>query len=236
MAVAPAASADDPLHVTRTYWVHRYLDPGDRMNEVLFGLIMVLTFTLTAGLSVSEGREGVRELLAAAIGCNLAWGVIDGVFYVLGQLFERGRRIRLERALVAAKDEEAGIAAVARELDPTLDAVTTPDARRLLYRDIVRVVTRAAPQKNRITREDLLGALASFWLVVLSTIPAVVPFLIFRDQPRFALRVSNGLLLGLLFLVGSQWAKATGGNRFLTGLSLMLVGGALVAVAVALGG
>jgi len=28
----------------------RYLEPADRLNEILFGLIMVLTFTLTAGL------------------------------------------------------------------------------------------------------------------------------------------------------------------------------------------
>jgi hypothetical protein len=39
----------------------------------LFGLIMVLTETLTAGLSVTEGKAGVRQLLIAVIGCNLAW-------------------------------------------------------------------------------------------------------------------------------------------------------------------
>jgi VIT1/CCC1 family predicted Fe2+/Mn2+ transporter len=98
------------------------------------------------------------------------------------------------------------------------------------------VVSRSEPPKNRITRDDLLGALASFWLVFLSTIPAVVPFLIFRDQPRFALRVSNGLLLGLLFLVGYQWAKFTGSRRLLTGFVMMLLGAVLVAMAIALGG
>jgi hypothetical protein len=220
----------------RSSWVKRYLGADDRMNEVLFGLIMVLTFTLTAGLSVSEGREGVRELLAAAIGCNIAWGVIDGVFYVMGRLFNRGRRLRLEQALRTAKDEATAVAAVALELDGTLEPVTTPDGRRRLYREIVETVRHTEPPKNRVRRDDLMGALASFWLVFLSTIPAAIPFLIFRDQPRFALRVSNGLLLGLLFIVGYKWAGATGGGRFATGLALTLVGGVLVAVAIALGG
>ncbi len=78
----------------RQGWVKRSLEPGERMGEILFGLIMVLTFTLTAGLSVREGPEGVHELLVAAIGCNIAWGIIDGVFYVMGALFEKrcGRR------------------------------------------------------------------------------------------------------------------------------------------------
>ena len=217
-------------------WYQRYLEPGDRISEVLFGLVMVLTFTLTAGLSVDEGKEGVRELLAATIGCNLAWGIIDGVFYVMAALFERGRQLRLGRALRAAPDEDAGVAAVAHELDPTLEPVTTPEGRRRLYQDIVQKVKRSEPRRNRITRDDLLGALASFWLVFLSTIPAAVPFLIFRERPWFALRVSNAVLLGLLFLVGYQWARFTGGRRWATGLSMTLLGGVLVAIAIALGG
>jgi hypothetical protein len=220
----------------RQGWVARALDPGQRMGEVLFGLIMVLTFTLSAGLSVAEGPEGVRQLLIAAIGCNFAWGIIDGVFYIMGALFERGRLSRLAQALREAPSETAATAAIAAELDGTLGSVSTEGARRNLYLDIARVVSRSSPPKTRITRADLLGALASFWLVVLSTIPAALPFLIFNDRPRFALRVSNGLLLGMLFFVGHRWGKCTGGSGWLIGLALTLVGGVLVAIAVALGG
>jgi len=217
-------------------FVRKYLDPGARITEVLFGLIMVLTFTLTAGLSVSEGKEGVRELLVAAIGCNIAWGIIDGAFYIMGELFSRGRRLRLARALRAAPNEAAAVAAVSRELDDTLEPVTSADGRRCLYKDIVQVVSRTEPPKNGIRKEDLYGALASFWLVFFSALPAAVPFLIFRDQPHFALRVSNGLLLALLFLVGWKWAEFTGGRRLVTGVVMTLLGGVLVATAIALGG
>src|SRR5512141_1236928 len=80
----------------RENFVARYLDPGSRMGEILFGLIMTLTFTLGAGMVIQEeGKQGAREMLVAVLGCNLAWGVIDGLFYVLGQLFERGRMLRL---------------------------------------------------------------------------------------------------------------------------------------------
>lgn len=217
-------------------WVQKYLDPSERVSEVLFGLIMVLTFTLTAGLDIAEGELGARELLVAAIGCNIAWGIIDGVFYVMGALFERGRRLRLGRALQAAPDEKAAIAAVAKEIDPLLEEITGPEARQVLYRDVAQRVSRMPAERNRILKEDLLGALASFWLVFLSTIPAALPFLIFRSEPRFALRVSNGLLLGLLFLVGYQWARFMGGRRVVTGLAMTLLGGVLVAVAILLGG
>jgi hypothetical protein len=55
--------------ITRT---RRVLAPIDRVSEVLFGLIMVLTFT--GSLSVAEaGRDDVRTMLIGALGCNLAW-------------------------------------------------------------------------------------------------------------------------------------------------------------------
>jgi hypothetical protein len=45
----------------------RVLDPIDRVSEVLFGLIMVLTFT--GSLSVAEaGRESIRTMLIGALG------------------------------------------------------------------------------------------------------------------------------------------------------------------------
>ena len=68
----------------------RVLDPIDRVSEVLFGLIMVLTFT--GSLSVAEaGRDDVRAMLIGALGCNLAWGIIDGILYLMGCLAEKGQ-------------------------------------------------------------------------------------------------------------------------------------------------
>jgi len=68
----------------------RVLEPHERISEVLFGLIMVLTFT--GSLSASEaGRAEIRTMLIGALGCNLAWGVIDAVLYVMGNLAEKGQ-------------------------------------------------------------------------------------------------------------------------------------------------
>ena len=64
---------------TREGFLKRHLDPASRMGEIMFGLIMVLTTTLTAGLAAESGPAGVRQLLHAAVGCNIAWGIIDAV-------------------------------------------------------------------------------------------------------------------------------------------------------------
>ena len=71
-------------------WIVRVLDPVERVSEALFGLIMVLTFT--GSISVAEaGREEMRTMLVGAIGCNLAWGIVDGVMYLVTTLVARQR-------------------------------------------------------------------------------------------------------------------------------------------------
>ena len=67
----------------------RVLSPVERATEVLFELIMVLM--ILNSLDVAETvREGVRTMLLGALGCNLAWGIIDAVLYLMGRLADRG--------------------------------------------------------------------------------------------------------------------------------------------------
>jgi hypothetical protein len=61
----------------------RVLDPIERAGEMLFGLIMVLTFT-TAMSVAGASEEDVRAMLVGAIGCNPAWGSIDAMMYLMG--------------------------------------------------------------------------------------------------------------------------------------------------------
>jgi hypothetical protein len=222
-------------HGREESFVRRYLEPADRLNEVLFGLIMVLTFTLTAGLTIEDGPGAARELLIATLGCNVAWGIIDGAMFLMGALLERSRRVRDLAAVQGAPDETSAHAAISGALEGTLTSFATEDERNRLYRVIHGVVRRMPIERARLRKDDLYGAIASFWLVVLSTIPAAIPFLLI-DAPRLALRVSNFLLVGLLFVVGYQWGRHAHASRWGAGLAFLFAGLALVGVAIALGG
>ncbi|MFL5250402.1 MAG: hypothetical protein ACJ79V_21460, partial [Myxococcales bacterium] len=72
--------------------MERPLDPVERISESLFGLIMVLTFTCSIS-AADPGREEVRAMLFGAIGCNLAWGAIDAIMYLMACLAERGHEL-----------------------------------------------------------------------------------------------------------------------------------------------
>lgn len=220
----------------RGSWSARHLDPGSHMGEILFGLIMTLTFTLGAGMVIQEeGRAGAREMLVGILGCNLAWGIIDGVLYVLGQVFERGRVRRIGLNLRLARSDAAARQAVAAEFDEVLGTVTDEAERDRLYQGVVTRVRATPVRPNRVRREDLLGGLAAGWLVFACSFPAVLPFLVI-DDPWIALRVSNVILLGLLFAVGWRAARHTLAKPWLAGVTFLLVGVLLVALAIPLGG
>src|SRR6186997_2876419 len=98
---APPVAAGSPLDMRargELPLIRRVLDPIERTSEVLFGVIMALTFT--GSISVAEaGREDIREVLVGAIGCNLAWGLVDAVMYLMAAFVARAREAMTLQAL-----------------------------------------------------------------------------------------------------------------------------------------
>ena len=194
---------------------------------------MVLTVTLSAGLTAMDNESGARQLLIAAIGCNLAWGIIDAVMYLMNCITVHSGKTRLVQAVQRVRDPSAGLALIQDEIG--LHDLLDPRDVEALSQSIFRHIADARLTKKTLTREDWLGAVACFWLVFISCLPAALPFLFF-SPPRVALRVSNLLLLLMLFLVGYKWARYTGTNAGLAGASMVGIGLALVSVAILLGG
>ena len=229
-AVAPAG---DEALALRLLGEHnkRVLDPVERFSEIIFGLVMVLTFT--GSLSVAEsGRQEVKDMLVAALGCNLAWGLVDGVMYVVTSIVERARRVAVLRGIRAAGP--AGARAIVLGALPEGVAALTDeaDADRLAAR--VRALPEP-PRRARFEAADLRGALGSSLLVVVATLPPTLPFVFVEDVGR-ALRLSNAVAVVSLFFAGYSLGKATGVRAWLLGLAMVVLGIALVALTIALGG
>jgi hypothetical protein len=215
-------------------FIERNLEPGERLGEVLFGLIMTLTFVLGARIFWEGEAFSARDLLIATVGCNVAWGIIDGVLLVTGRVFERSRMARLGHHIRHVGDDEA-LRMVARELDELLAPLSSESKRLVLYRDVVEHVRSATPGSPLPRAADWLAALAVFWLVVFVNLPALLPFILIED-PFLALRASNAVLTGLVFMVGYKWGSATGMSPWGTGLALASLCLLLVLIAIPLGG
>jgi VIT1/CCC1 family predicted Fe2+/Mn2+ transporter len=113
--------------------------------------------------------------------------------------------------------------------------MTEPADRERLYRSVHALIENATPARLAFTRADWMAGLSVFTLVAATALPAGLPFFVVRD-PQIALRLSNALLVGLLFLVGFRWARYVDLGPWRAGLTLAALGVLLVAVAIALGG
>ena len=210
----------------------RVLDPIARASEVLFGLIMALTFTGTLS-AATAGRDDIRALLVGMIGCNIAWGLVDAVMFIMSALTERGHNLRMIQVVRQADRREGAHQAIADSMPPLLASLLTPDDYERLRQGLIGV--RAQHQTAWITREDFAGASAVFLLVFLSTFPVIIPFIVFQDI-QIALRASNAIAIAMMFMVGYWLASHGGYHPWRTGASVAALGVVLVGIAIALGG
>jgi len=207
------------------------LDPVYRSSEVIFGLLMAMSFIGSISVA-TDGKEEVRTLLVAALGCNLAWGLVDAVMLLVAVKTEKRRNRLLLEKLHGNTDHAAARAAVADELPGAMARSLGEDGLELLRQ---RLTAAATPTSTRLRGRDYGDAFIVFLLVVLSTFPLVIPFMLTTDTAH-ALLWSRLVAVGMLFLAGGLLARYSGGNVFLNGLTMAALGALLMAAIMALGG
>lgn len=221
------------VHLDKTTPAHAdpLLDPADRIAEILFGVIMVLTFT--GSFSVAEAGEGdVHELMIAALGCNIAWGVVDGFMYVMSRIAERRRTDLVGRAIREARDGTAARESLKTWLAPEVVALLDPAHLDHVIKQVQNLPQPSAPH---LEWSDWKGAFGVFLLVFLSTLPVIAPFKLLTDLHQ-ALRLSHGVALVMLFLLGAAYARTTGQRPLRGGLVMAALGVVLALMTIALGG
>ena len=208
------------------------LAPVERASEILFGLIMLLT--LTNSLDVAQaGREGVRTMLLGALGCNVAWGIIDAVLYLMGSLADKARGLLAVRAVRETTNSETAQRLIADELPSVVTRVLEPAELEAVHQRLKQL--SEPPKHAHLSKDDWRGALGVFLLVVLSTFPVAVPF-IFMHNVAAARGVSNVIANVMLFLTGYRLGCATSPHPVWVGIAMLILGVLLVALNEVLGG
>ncbi len=204
----------------------------DRVSELLFGLFMALTFVGAVSIA-RAGREEIQAMFAAALGCNLAWGPRQMIImYLVRTITDRGRSLTLVRSVQAAPDAETGRSLIERSLAARSRSRIVDGARGIRARI---VALSSLPEWPTLEWADLLAALAIFLIVVVSTFPVVLPFLLITDV-AVAMTISHTIALAVLFLGGLALGRHAGYGSWKGGFMMAGLGAALVTAISALGG
>jgi VIT1/CCC1 family predicted Fe2+/Mn2+ transporter len=214
-------------------FIGRHLDPASRLGEILFALIMALGFTGSVRLGLEDPDN--RELFIDILGCNLAWAIVDSVMYLMAQLFERQRNAKMLREVRQMRTGPEALARIAEELNERFPLVENAPGVEQFHRWLLDLIRSRELPPAGLHASDVRGAVAVALLIVLSTLPLLVPFLVLTD-PEIAVRASNTVALAMLFVLGSWWGREVGRDPWHMGASLTAIGFVLVLVTIALGG
>ena len=210
----------------------RVLDPVERLSEILFGLIMVLTFTGSLSVATAE-RADVREMLIGALGCNIAWGLIDAIMYLMSRISERGANVQTLLAIHRARSPAEGCLAIRDHLPAMVSAELRDEDLERIRKGLLR---QNVPANGLWLRtDDFKGAFGVFLIVIVTTFPVVLPFIFVRDA-SVAMRLSNAIAIAMLALIGIGYARVSGLSPLLIGTATVLFGAMLVSLTIALGG
>ena len=219
---------DQPEEETR----EPVLSPVDRVSEVLFGLFMALTFV--GAVSVAEsGREQIRELFITSVGCNLAWGLVDAVMYLVRTITNRGRALTLVRSVREAPNAEVGRTHLEHALSRAVAGFVSSAEVEAIRGRVVALPS--VPTRPRLRGRDFLAAIGIFLLVVVSTFPVVLPFVLMQDVATAKI-VSRGIALAMLFFGGLALGRYAGYGSWKVGLMMAGLGTVIVIAINALGG
>lgn len=242
-ADSPAPTTHKTAQTAKESFINRLLDPVDRLVEGIYSVLIVLTFTLATsvvrtqgGQFVLEDWDSVLQLFLAAAGCAIAWGLIDGAMYVLTCAFERGKERRLYRLIANASSRESGVALLADELDDELGSLANDSERQQIYSALYDRLRVAPPLPTGFAKEDVGGGLATFLVAAGAAIPVLLPLLLVPGDVTLRVRASNLVAFAMLFIMGYGWGRYSGARPLLYGLMLLVLGVAMVAIAIPLGG
>ncbi len=210
----------------------RLLSPIDRVSEVLFGVIMALTFTCTFEVAKAERTE-VRDMLFAALGCNVVWGLVDGIFFVLMGLTAKRRGLSILRFIRMNREHGKARDFIVGEIPPVVASVLTHAELENIRQRISNM--EKLPNRIAISKDDWKAGGQIFLLVFLSTLPLIIPFL-FMSNVRTALRVSNLIAIVMMYICGWILGRYASRNPWTAGLIISLIGIGLVLLAIYLGG
>ena len=208
------------------------LNTMDRVSEILFGIIMTLTFTCSIGIANTKNTE-IRQLIIAAISCNIAWGLVDAIGYIVSTIVQRSRNRTILNSVLTNSDADKARKDISDSLPPSIASVLETAELEQIRNKLANLPDPTS--QVLLTTRDLKKSVMIFFLMFISTFPIVIPFIFIRDT-QLALRISNMIAIVLMFLCGWSLAKYVGSNKWLMSFGLTLVGIVLVLITIALGG
>ncbi|MBB4862270.1 hypothetical protein HNP46_001108 [Pseudomonas nitritireducens] len=206
--------------------------PFDRISEMTYGVIM--TLTIISVISAASTGATRQDLIVAALGCNLAWGLVDALMLLVRLRVERVHQHGRLRALRRTSSDTDFRDGLEEFLPPRLVAVLEPEEVWRLRQRLMGSELGCGELRHG-GAEIWLAALLIVLLVTGITLPLILPLWLVPDD-LLALRLAQGIGVTMLFGLGWLLSRWAGDSPWPGALGFMALGVAMTGLCIALGG
>ena len=196
-------------------FVGETLSLGDRLSELLYGVLMVTSISGLVLLGQPGGENDLYYMLVVLFITIVMWGLLDGISYALLSSANRAERETLIESLQVEKDRSKRKEAIEGDLEGTLLARLDDESRSKIV-DIIEIGLprdEERMKKNKLTGFEKDIILAAFLLDFIALIILVFPYLFF-DNVKTAALTSHVMALGMFVIIGYYYSKYAHLNKW----------------------
>ena len=207
---------------------------GTILAEAFYGIWMVVVVTGTIRAVEQPSESTVRVMLGAALGVNIAWGVIDGITLLWANLVDRTKELELVNSLRAKK----GDAALRKKLGGSLSRTVAGSLSEVERERVLDMLEAGEPRevaRIKPDREEYEAAVATALIDFLLIFPVTLPYILFMHDLTLAIRSSQLIALFLFAALGYAYARNARWNKVVTPIVFALMMLAVIAVSFELG-
>ena len=204
--------------------------------EIISGLFIVLIMINGSKNFIDNQLFSKTKLVILIATINLLWAAVDGLLLIFTNLLERGRYDKMI-STIKSRDKNLATQMVSNELNRTIINVLDEKDKVLITETVLdKILSLSAntAKKFKISSRDVLGSAIVIFFVFSPSI-LILPFFLFINNLSVAILISNIIGILLLFGFGYRLGDCIKRNKILIGLTVAIIGLAVMIIGTVLG-
>jgi hypothetical protein len=188
--------------------------------EPIFGVVMTLVFL---GILRNEALYAYPQLIdrivtaviAAAISCCIAWGIVDGIFYAWENHALATRKNLIARYAKDNKNRGKALEMIAEDLEDSHVSVLNEDQKSSIQNNILDNLSSSTAKEKVPIKNDSITILLDMGLNLGACLIIILPLILLRNIIPLpdSLNIAVVTAVALLFIIGT-WVETQKGWRF----------------------
>ena len=151
-------------------------------------------------------------LLAAAITCCIAWGIVDGIFYVWENHHLAARKNQATNYAKGLKQKDVSLKMVEEDLQDTYVDLLSEDEKKTIYENVVTNLSKIESKEKVPIKDDIITIFLDLSLNLGACLVIVVPLILLSNVLGILqlLNLAVVIAIVLMFIIG-VWTETRKG-------------------------